>query len=247
MPRAGIVPGQGTFEPRAPRSRFTLYLHLRVIERAPESRGRGPAAPTANGRCRPPVPAGYCVRSRANERRSRPARRRSAPPGTRSSFPWGVLDLIVQAAQHEASRETDVLLHEARLDAGGSEPARVPALEEHRRARRRTARARSAQAPGSASCRMPFSTAAHSIRFEQVLPVAGAPRSCASCASCARSMNPWRKAISSGQHTFNPWRASIVSTKFAAASSDECVPVSSQATPRPRTSTRSLPRSGRRD
>ena len=56
-------------------------------------------------------------------------------------------------------------------------------------------------------------------------------------------MKPARKAISSGQQTLSPCRDSIASTNIEARSNDSCVPVSSQATPRPSISTRNALRS----
>ena len=61
--------------------------------------------------------------------------------------------------------------------------------------------------------------------------------------SPAASRKPRRKAISSRQAIFSPWRCSIVAMKFAASSRLSCVPVSSQAMPRPSRTARSSPRS----
>ena len=50
-------------------------------------------------------------------------------------------------------------------------------------------------------------------------------------------MYPILKAISSMQETFSPCRRSTISMKVDAFWSDSCVPVSSQANPRPSTCT----------
>ena len=54
-------------------------------------------------------------------------------------------------------------------------------------------------------------------------------------------IQPLRYAIPSRQATFRPWRFSITSTKVEASARLSCVPVSSQAKPRPKTCTFSSP------
>ena len=63
------------------------------------------------------------------------------------------------------------------------------------------------------------------------------------CSTSSAPMKPSLNAISSGQATFRPWRCSIAWMKFDACSSASCVPVSSQAMPRPSTSTCRSPHS----
>src|SRR5262249_3313096 len=148
--------------------------------------------------------------------------------------------LVVKSSQHVTLRDADILLHETCFDTGGREGALVPGFEEQA--------ARVAIHGGldhprygkGQRCASHQNTRSLMTR-SRYSPYPDLPRLCARLLSCWRSMKPWRNAISSGQQTFRPCRASIVSTKFAAASSDAWVPVSSQATPRPRTWTRSAP------
>src|ERR1700733_8213864 len=69
------------------------------------------------------------------------------------------------------------------------------------------------------------------------------PNDAANLCNCSQLMNPLLNAISSGQAIRNPCRFSRVATKSAAARRLSGVPVSSQANPRPMSSTESRPRS----
>ena len=66
------------------------------------------------------------------------------------------------------------------------------------------------------------------------------------CLACRRARRAARQRCSRGgrrslpgRATLRPWRCSMVWMKLAASSSESCVPVSSHAMPRPRTSVRS--------
>ena len=80
-------------------------------------------------------------------------------------------------------------------------------------------------------------------RAAQVLAVGGLAQLGDVRPQLARSIQPRRQAISSRQAIFRPWRCSITWTNWAASSRESCVPVSSQAVPRPRISTWSRPAS----